>query len=163
MTEATRTAARELLKTIQSDWFSANPSNAKYYVGFFKRCRSQLLQTAVAAIAQRRTSTAERLDFVQTDRWHELNANGLASWLAKADEATAEWLLTRVPAHRPDLASVTNQWARKAGKSVPDCSEIVRAVPAVLNDRLWLLSLSDTSVIGGVIPQDEFRRFAVMA
>ena len=162
MTEATRTAARELLKTIQSDWFSANPSNAKYYVGFFKRCRSQLLQTAVAAIAQRRTSTVERLDFVQTDRWHELNANGLASWLAKADEATAEWLLTRVPAHRPDLASVTNQWARKAGKSVPDCSEIARAVPAVLNDRLWLLSLSDTGVIGGVIPQNEFRRFAAM-
>ncbi len=59
MNKATQTTAKDLLISIQSDWSTANSSNAKYYVGLFRRCRTKLLQIAVAEIAQRRTSTAE--------------------------------------------------------------------------------------------------------
>jgi hypothetical protein len=163
MNTDTQAAARELLNTVQDDVLATFPSEAEYYRGFFKRFAPQLLQTVIAALDPLMTEAAERLDAAQNNRWHTLNAVSLSTQLAKADADTVQWLLSRVPAHRPDLASVTNQWARNAGISVPDHSEIERAVPAVLSGRMWLLRLSDTGVIGGVIPQAEFGRFAALA
>ena len=101
------------------------------YRGFFKRFGPQLLQAVIAALDPLMTKAAERLDAVQNNRWHELNAVNLSSWLEKADADTVQWLLSRIPAHRPDLASVTNEWALKAGISVPDHSKIERTVPAL--------------------------------
>ena len=156
-------AARELLTTVQDNVFSTFPSESEYYRGFIQRFAPQLLQTAVAALDRLTTKATEGLDAAQNNRWHTLNAVSLSTQLAKADADTVQWLLSRVPAHRPDLASISNQWAQDAGISVPDHSEIERAVPAVLSGRMWLLRLSDTGVIGGVIPQAEFGRFAALA
>ena len=163
MNTDTQAAARELLNTVQDNVLATFPSEAEYYRGFFKRFAPQLLQTVIAALDPLMTEAAERLDAAQNNRWHTLNAVSLSTQLAKADADTVQWLLSRVPAHRPDLASITNQWAQDAGISVPDHSEIERAVPAVLSGRMWLLRLSDTGVIGGVIPQAEFGRFAALA
>ena len=163
MNAAIQAQARELLKGVQDGILVSFPSDAVYYRGFFKRFGPQLLQAVIAALDPLMTKAAERLDAVQNNRWHQLNAVNLSSWLEKADADTVQWLLSRIPAHRPDLASVTNEWALKAGISVPDHSKIERTVPAFLSGRLWLMWLSDTGVIGGVMPPTDFARFAALA
>jgi len=161
----TLTMARGLMKKVQASMLLAMPDEVEQVNGFFVRLGPQLLQTVVEQLEPLLIPAAQRLDDAQFERWHELSAASLQSWLEKADTETVQWLLSRVPAHRPDLSGVTSQWARTAGIAEPDHSEVERAVPASDGERLFTYALAESAIrpIPGVMPKTDFVRFAALA
>ncbi len=161
----TLTMARGLMKKVQASMLLAMPDEVDQVNGFFVRLGPQLLQTVVEQLEPLLIPAAQRLDDAQFERWHELSAASLQSWLEKADTETVQWLLSRVPAHRPDLSGVTSKWALNAGIAEPDHAEVERAVPASDGERLFTYALAESAIrpIPGVMPKTDFVRFAALA
>lgn len=158
-------AGIDLLEQLLLDTPSAQFSEAQVR-RFFARFRSPLQSQLQLLLSRALEPVSTRLDREWRGRWHVLDREALWTELDKARRTeAADWLLTRLPVHRPDLKAQGEAWARANQTVLPPSLSVAQPMPAEQGGALLVYDITEEEAPQlKLLPRDGgLSRFAELA